>query len=456
MNKIGLVIPCFNRPEYLKQCLESIAQAYLPDNMLLVLIDDNSTNSTTIELFNSFFISGVNIIKIRNENNKGVRANLITGFDTCFKQGCETVINLDSDAIVKTEFIATLMQFKKQFPEQIITGFNCKTRNKDGKERHPIIEEHNTYLLKKYVGGINMVLDKKLYTKYVLPALQKVGNWDHNTCIACDKDKKPIVCVKPSVVQHIGLQSSMGHTSAEEPDLACDFKSLHLPDVTLFGVDAHDPKGLLRAAEISQMDVDFGAVKIITERLFSGREAYSRFCIKDMVKHIETSHLLIIHPDGYILNWKTWDNTWLQYDYIGATWWYKDGLNVGNGGFSLRSRKLLEIISEMELDNYHPEDDIICRQLRPMLEKQGIRFAPEEVANRFAIEAYNTPDNKYRGQFGFHGYHVSFGGSGIPQSLWPKKPSGVQVKQTISVNNNDNVIRIPGKHRQFLNQGRKI
>lgn len=197
---------------------------------------------------------------------------------------------------------------------------------------------------------------------------------------------------------------------------------ISLPNVTLFGIDSFDPSGLLRAAEICQRGIKFGKVKMITDDLFTKggtphqrREDYSRFCIQDMAKYITTSHVLIIHPDGYIQDPTKWNDDWLQWDYIGATWGYKDNMNNGNGGFCLRSKKLLDILARTELTNYHPEDDIICRQLRPWLEQKfSIKFAPEEVCNKFSIEAYGVNHfidsggfraNTYTDQFGFHGKH---------------------------------------------------
>lgn len=356
-------------------------------------------------------LNGVTVIKHR-QSNTGIAKTMKYGYDFLF-QFCDIVINLDSDAIVKPNFITRLLELKKQFPNHIISGFN--SRNEDnGKLRNPIISEHEGYALKQYVNGINMIIDRNMYEE-VKPILEKSGNWDFNVSTA---NKLPKVIAVPSLVQHIGLNSSMGHSN--NPDVACDFKLLSLPDVTLFGIDAHDPKGITRAAHICAENVDFGAVKIITERLFSGREAYSQFCIKDMAKYIETSHVLIIHADGFIQNPLAWDNDWLQYDYIGATWWYKDGKNVGNGGFSLRSKKLLDIISELDIKDCHPEDDVICRRLRPMLESEyGIKFATEDVANRFSIEAFNSPDNTYNGQFGFHGYNVK----GLPIAPAPRSTS---------------------------------
>lgn len=206
---------------------------------------------------------------------------------------------------------------------------------------------------------------------------------------------------------------------------------LQLPTVTLFGIDQHDPAGIMKAAEISQRGVEFGAVKIITQHdYFRGREGYSKFCISNMAEHIQTGYVLIIHADGYVLNPAAWDNEFLKYDYIGATWWFKDNMNVGNGGFSLRSKKLLDILAKLELDRYHPEDEVICRGIRKYLEAEhGIKFAPEEVANRFSIEAYGVIDKQYNGAFGFHGSHVDFTGAKLPHIPNFKKPPIVNHKR---------------------------
>lgn len=191
-----------------------------------------------------------------------------------------------------------------------------------------------------------------------------------------------------------------------------------LPDVTLFGIDAHNRSGIIRAANICMQYIKFGAVKIITERLFpgnslqEGRMNYSRFMIKELNKYFETSHVLIIHADGFIQNAEAWNDEWLLLDYIGATWGYKDNKNVGNGGFSLRSKRLCDICAtDNFISEVHPEDHHIGRTYREYLESNySIKYASEEQANIFSIEAYGAnafPDgNIYSQQFGFHGPHV--------------------------------------------------
>lgn len=423
--KVGLVIPVYNRHEYVKQCFESLSKLTTkPD--LLVIVDDASIEPYLPDMINAIpkLLTGA-VHKIQHKQNTGVRQSLLDGIEYCFKQKCTHVINLDSDAIVKPDFIENLFKLHTDFENFIVSGFNCISDSNPilNTPEKPFIRD---WVSKRFANGINMCFDKAQYEKYIKPSLLKEGNWDYNTSLACQADNLPFVITTPSVVQHIGINSSMGHTGG---DFAQDFKTLSLPDVTLFGIDAHDPAGLLRAAEISQRDIAFGAVDIVTERLFTGREAYSKWILKELAARIKTSHVLIIHPDGYVLNSSTWNDDWLSFDYVGASWWYKDGMNVGNGGFSLRSKKLMDILAKNDLSAHHPEDHVICRLYRESLEKNfGIKFAPAEVADKFSIEAFNTPypDNKYTNQFGFHSAHVDM--AHLPDNIRfnPKQQRNIQ------------------------------
>lgn len=418
MHKTALIITTYNRPELLKQCLDSLRQADLSKVSEILIHDDKSTDPNVRRIVADFMVQVKNFHWWYNDSDEtGIKAALLRCYEWMFSRN-DYCINLDPDAIVKPNFINTLLQLKQQHPKHIISGFNCNH------PKNPVLSSHDGYVLRQHCNGINMLIDKAQYEDIIKPALLSSGNWDYNSTSAL-----PFVISKPSVVQHIGAnQSTMGHAGG---DIACDFKLLSLPNVCLFGIDAHDPEGLLRAAEICRRDVEFGAERIITERLFSGREAYSHFMINQLHHHLpegDYSHVLIIHPDGYIQKPTAWSDEWLQWDYIGATWWYKDGMNNGNGGFNLRSRKLIELCSKLELETFHPEDDVICRQIRPWLEKEySIKFAPDDVANRFAIEAYAVPPpyNAYSGQFGAHGYHVT----GLPL---PPPPRHKQVARNSS------------------------
>lgn len=130
------------------------------------------------------------------------------------------------------------------------------------------------------------------------------------------------------------------------------------------------------------------------------RVDYSHFIQRDLYDHIDTSHALLVQWDGFVRDGSRWRDAFLDFDYIGALWpQYRDGMSVGNGGFSLRSRKLLKATKELELFDA-AEDVAICRQFRPHLEKEhGIKFADMDVALCFSYERGQSN----RAEFGFHG-----------------------------------------------------
>lgn len=422
--RTGLVITTYNRPKYLERCLASLVNEVR--GIRVYVIDDASTDPTVSGLILDFAGKAQTQVRVmRNPKNMGVAYSLKTAFEAAFNDGCEIVMNLDSDAIVKKGAIQTLAMMSHNNPHNLVTGFHSVNKNPDGKDRHKVISQHEGYWLKESVGGINFVLDQKLYGKYVKPALEKAiagkCNWDHQACINSMEDGNGVICMVPSLIQHIGVESAMGH-SKEAPDVAADFFELELPDVTLIGVDCNHVDELIKACDISTRHIKFGAVKMLTSmtvpidgrivkiKPLNSKEAYNEFIIRELYKHIDTKYLLIFQGDGYVLDYKAWSPDFLNYDYIGATWWYKDGRNVGNGGFSLRTKKFMEhVAKDPVIVNTYPEDHVLCREYRPHLESKGFRFAPAEVADRFSIEAaYSVRDRQYSGQFGFHGYNVDY------------------------------------------------
>lgn len=190
-------------------------------------------------------------------------------------------------------------------------------------------------------------------------------------------------------------------------------ENVKLSNVTLVCIDCLNYYSAQKAIEKSIENIDFGEVLFITDiEVFNpkyrsviipkivSKELYSQFMFNVLVDYIETDFCLVIQYDGYVINPNLWSDEFLKYDYIGAAWWY-DNNNVGNGGFSLRSRKLLQTLSAFEPK--HPEDDAICRLYRKDLEILFIKFAPESLAEKFSYE----PNGKYpefkNDTFGFHG-----------------------------------------------------
>jgi hypothetical protein len=179
-------------------------------------------------------------------------------------------------------------------------------------------------------------------------------------------------------------------------------EKLTLKDVTLVCVDGSlNSKNSKQVFERVANQIDF------SDLFFSDAPNslidYNDFLINKLSEKVKTTHCLIIQADGYPINLKAWDEAFLKYDYIGAPWYTQPWpleKTVGNGGFSLRSKKMLEESSKLNYDKHCniPEDVFLCRVQDANLKSKGIKFAPHDIAYRFAVE-----DMYYKGQFGFHG-----------------------------------------------------
>lgn len=212
---------------------------------------------------------------------------------------------------------------------------------------------------------------------------------------------------------------------------------LKLPDITLVAVSSVDLDATLLALSISSHEIEFAEVKFLTSEPILPNNpkikteiiprldiwGYSKFIIEDLHRYIQTSHCLVIQADGFVLNPQRWQDQFLEYDYIGAPWPDQTVLQpinvaldmsanqVGNGGFSLRSKKLLQETAKIDFGSLSfpsfSEDLIICHFLLDQMIKADIKFPSPELAAQFSVEsphvAYGqTPHTS----FGFHGKNL--------------------------------------------------
>ena len=190
---------------------------------------------------------------------------------------------------------------------------------------------------------------------------------------------------------------------------------LRLPDVTLVMIDTQCHELARLAMEDSLRNIEFGDAVIFSDEPIEVAGARwvkvpkwpnigecSHFMWYELPDHIETKWAINIQWDSWIVDVGCWTDEFLQYDYVGAPWWYDDNLNVGNG-CALRSRSLMRFLQTNKEQfplSVSQEDHLIGRIYRPALEKSGFRWAPETLASQFSLEcARPSEDSRH---FMFH------------------------------------------------------
>ncbi len=199
---------------------------------------------------------------------------------------------------------------------------------------------------------------------------------------------------------------------------------LQLPNVTLVCIDCTDADLALKVLEICKSKADFGDVKLLTSIILNEEQnthkieidtlkslvMYSVFCLTELYKYIDTTHLLIVQRDGFILNPQSFKMEWLELDYIAPLFVQMD--IVGSGGFSLRSKRIMEYAAHIlpkwngteqhanELQKIlgYYEDGVVCLKR----EFSHFKFATKEQASEFGQGGNRNPEYFNEKPFGFH------------------------------------------------------
>lgn len=206
---------------------------------------------------------------------------------------------------------------------------------------------------------------------------------------------------------------------------------IELPSVTLIVLTSVKIEQNILALRKSISEINFGQVKFIShekpnlpngvtfvqcERLNS-IDDFSRYTFLTLHKDIETDFMILIHHDGWIARPNLWTDEFLNFDYIGAPWPYRDTIYttpygehiaVGNGGFRLTSKKFLELPTKLGLNlesdqGFYGDDGNFCCIHRLKFLQNGIKYAPPEIAAKFSTEIWVDGISQEE-SFGFHGF----------------------------------------------------
>ncbi len=207
----------------------------------------------------------------------------------------------------------------------------------------------------------------------------------------------------------------------------------YLKDVTLLSYSTNPDRmdGTISALQKCCEELDFYEVKLICDKKpdnlpeniiweyaphINHIDDFNYYMFLELGKHVNSSHMLFVHDHAYILHPELWDDDWLQWDYCGAPWkvienaYLTDNgkrIRVGNGGFSLRSRRLLFAPKELGLkleqrQQFFNEDGNICVYQADKLSEYGIKYMPLEEACVFAYENDVEENESISKFFGFH------------------------------------------------------
>lgn len=224
---------------------------------------------------------------------------------------------------------------------------------------------------------------------------------------------------------------------------------LDLSRVTLFAIDnTQRIEGTIKALYTNIEVAKFGSVKLVTSKEYVEKyssellqdniiceemifpvtniDEYNFYILYELHKHVDTDFVLITQDHAFIVNPEAWSDEFFEYDYIGAPWPWRENsfvtpfgehIRSGNGGFSLRSKKLLQVPNKVnipfkvyEQPEFYKmfgakntnEDGNICVHNRHIFIEQGCKFPPVEIAARFSYESA-VSENSGIIPFGFHG-----------------------------------------------------
>ncbi len=151
---------------------------------------------------------------------------------------------------------------------------------------------------------------------------------------------------------------------------------IDLKNVTLICMSSIDIEGSIKAMVESSRNINYDSIKFISHEAPNYLPDNFEFCLIDKMTdinmysynmiyklsdYVQTDYALIVQSDGYVVNSESWRNEFFDYDYIGAPFnlpkddfSYRDIngniFRVGNGGFSFRSKKLIDLPNKLKLE----------------------------------------------------------------------------------------------------------
>ncbi len=120
MSKVSIIVPVYNVEKYLEKCLDSLVNQTFKD-IEIIIVNDGSTDNCR-KIIDKYYSKYTNIIKVINQENKGLGAARNTGLKSVTS---DYIIFVDSDDYIEPNMVYEM--YNKILQEQadfVIYGFN--------------------------------------------------------------------------------------------------------------------------------------------------------------------------------------------------------------------------------------------------------------------------------------------------------------------------------------------
>jgi hypothetical protein len=206
---------------------------------------------------------------------------------------------------------------------------------------------------------------------------------------------------------------------------------INLPNVTLLAVSSIEIPATIKALQISSEKINFAKIVLVSDvrpdnlpenieykyyPKITCSHDFDVFAIEHLGKYFDTNHVLMVQYHGFVIHPELWNDDWLKFDFCGALWFPRKEfislstgslVRVGNGGFSLRSKRLYNTIEKLGLKcvydrSFSNDDGLINSLFRKVLLENGIVYPEATDIPEFSFEN-DVPENQHITKFfGFH------------------------------------------------------
>ena len=169
-DKIGLGVVTYNRPDYLKRCMNELEKNNWGGAQCVCVSDDASDDSAQRDVLRSLGSNGINIIVA--DSNSGVAHSKNQAIKYLLEQECEHIFLIEDDILVKSPLVCA--EYVSEAQISGLSHLNFAHHGKANKNGGSVKTLENGYKVKVYPNSVGA------FSYYSKECLEKVGLMDEN------------------------------------------------------------------------------------------------------------------------------------------------------------------------------------------------------------------------------------------------------------------------------------